>query len=139
MATYKDKEFQLNELDPYMNQVQAAEAMKGAGLQNIMGGVQAGSQMYLDQINYQKLLDANTPPPEKITDTGEIDMSDIEALEASAPPQTTGGFQQITTPNYQQIPIENPQMPYLNVYEGEAPPVTPVSYNRSLLQRLLGR
>ena len=69
MATYKDKEFQLNELDPYMNQVQAAEAMKGAGLQNIMGGVQAGSQMYLDQINYQKLLDANTPVEDTTEET----------------------------------------------------------------------
>jgi len=67
MATYRDKEFKTNELDPYMNQVAAAEAMKGAGLQNIMGGVSAGSNTYLDYIKYQQFLNANTPVTQDTT------------------------------------------------------------------------
>ena len=56
MADYKDKQFQVNEMQPYQNTMQAAEAMKGAGLQNIMGGVMAGSQMGLDYARYRDLL-----------------------------------------------------------------------------------
>lgn len=39
MAGYKEKEFELNKLLPYQEQVQAAQAMTGAGMQNIMGGL----------------------------------------------------------------------------------------------------
>lgn len=39
MAGYKDKAFQLNQLDPYNTKAAAARAMQGAGLQNIYGGL----------------------------------------------------------------------------------------------------
>lgn len=58
VADAKDKEWQLNELNPYMETMQAAEGMRGAGLQNIMGGVTAGAQMGLDYAKYMKLLNS---------------------------------------------------------------------------------
>lgn len=58
VADAKDKEWQLNELNPYMETMQAAEAMRGAGLQNIMGGAMAGTQMGLDYAKYMKLLNS---------------------------------------------------------------------------------
>ena len=62
MADYKDKQFNLNEMQPYQNTMQAAEAMKGAGLQNIMGGVQSGVQMGLDYNRYMQLLNSMKAP-----------------------------------------------------------------------------
>lgn len=39
MAGYKDKAFQLNQLDPYHDKAAAARALQGAGLQNINTGL----------------------------------------------------------------------------------------------------
>lgn len=65
MNQVKDFQWKTNELDPYLNTMQSAEAMKGAGMQNIMGGVQSGAQMGLDYMKYMKLLNSfgqpNTP------------------------------------------------------------------------------
>jgi hypothetical protein len=58
MADYKDKEWETNEMNPYLASMQSAEGMTGAGLQNIMGGVQAGGQMGLDYIKYMNLLNS---------------------------------------------------------------------------------
>lgn len=38
-AQFRDKEFELNEREPWMQEMAAASAMQGAGLQNIVGGV----------------------------------------------------------------------------------------------------
>jgi len=48
MAGYKEKEFQINKLLPYQEKAEAAAAMQGAGLQNIMGGLQ-GAQRAFEQ------------------------------------------------------------------------------------------
>lgn len=40
MATYQDKEWQLNEMQPFLDQAAMASAMGGAGMQNMMGGLQ---------------------------------------------------------------------------------------------------
>jgi len=68
MSDYKDKEFQMNQMQPYQDTMQAAEAMKGAGLQNIMGGAMAGTQMALDYDKYMQLLNSfgspKVPTPE---------------------------------------------------------------------------
>jgi hypothetical protein len=47
-AQYEDKAFALNELEPYMQEVNAAAALQGAGLQNIGGALNtlALSDMY---------------------------------------------------------------------------------------------
>jgi hypothetical protein len=56
VADYRDKEFNTNQMQPYLEQMQAAEAMKGAGFQNVMGGVSAGSQMGIDVIKFDKYM-----------------------------------------------------------------------------------
>lgn len=38
-ASYSDKEFELNQMAPYMQNMAASSAMRGAGMQNVMGGV----------------------------------------------------------------------------------------------------
>src|SRR3990167_990319 len=48
MAGYKEKEFQLNRLIPYQEKAEAAAAMQGAGIQNIMGGLR-GAQGAFEQ------------------------------------------------------------------------------------------
>ncbi len=39
LASFKEKEFQVNELDPFLQESLRLEALQGAGTQNIMGGV----------------------------------------------------------------------------------------------------
>lgn len=56
MANYRDKAFEINQMQPYLQQAQAAQGMQGAGLQNIMGGLQgignmASSQAYYNALN----------------------------------------------------------------------------------------
>ena len=42
MAGYKDKQWQINELDPYMRDMATKSALLGSGVQNIAGGVSGG-------------------------------------------------------------------------------------------------
>lgn len=58
VADYRDKEFEFNEANPYFETMRAAEAMKGAGLQNIMKGAKSGTQMGLDYKRYNDLLNS---------------------------------------------------------------------------------
>lgn len=46
MGGFRDKAYQLNELEPYMQKSQSAAAMKGAGMQNIYGALQSGINAY---------------------------------------------------------------------------------------------
>ena len=50
MAGYRDKEFQINEYDPYREDMDYARALQGSGLQNLMTGTeeynQAGNELY---------------------------------------------------------------------------------------------
>ena len=57
MAGYKDKAFQMNEMQPYQQDYAEAQGLIGAGMQNFMGGLQSGGQMLM--LNKQmKALDA---------------------------------------------------------------------------------
>jgi hypothetical protein len=58
MSEYKDKQFQMNEMQPFQDTMAAAEGMQGAGIQNIMGGVTSGSKMGLDYMKYMELLNS---------------------------------------------------------------------------------
>lgn len=44
MAEYKDKAFQINEMEPYVQDYNEAQSLIGSGMQNVMGGLQAGVQ-----------------------------------------------------------------------------------------------
>lgn len=62
MAGYKDKAFEVNQMQPYKQEYNQAQAMMGAGLQNAMGGLQQGaasfdkSQALNAQLDYYKSL-----------------------------------------------------------------------------------
>jgi len=56
VAGFKDKEFDYNQAQPYDQTMAAAEAMTGSGMQNIMGGVQSGSQMGLDAVMFNQYM-----------------------------------------------------------------------------------
>ena len=61
VAVYKDKVFQTNQMQPYLDMMQSVEAMKGAGLRNIMGAVKSGSAMALDYLKYKNFMDSMFP------------------------------------------------------------------------------
>lgn len=56
-AGYEDKKYQFNEYVPYMQSQAAASAMKGAGVQNIIGGITTGARDFLTATYMQKYLD----------------------------------------------------------------------------------
>lgn len=65
MAGFKDKEFELNKLLPFQQKAEAAQGLTGAGLQNIMGGLQSAQgtleNKYLaDQ--YKETATGGVPP-----------------------------------------------------------------------------
>lgn len=45
MAQYRDKAWQINEMDPYEQNYAEAQSMMGAGMQNVMGGLQSAGSM----------------------------------------------------------------------------------------------
>lgn len=69
MAQYKDKAFQVNQMEPYKQQFNQAQAMQGAGLQNMMGAAQAGASAYdssvanKNYLEYLKTVNQLPPPP----------------------------------------------------------------------------
>jgi len=53
MADYKERAFEMNEMSPYLEKRQQAQAMQGSGMQNIFGGINAGVNA-LSQISNAK-------------------------------------------------------------------------------------
>lgn len=70
VAGYRDKAFQTNQMQPYLDMMQGAEAMKGAGIQNIMGGVQAGAAMGIDYLKYKNFMDSMFPGQSSLPSVG---------------------------------------------------------------------
>lgn len=75
VASYEDKAFQTNQMQPYLDMMQGAQAMKGAGIQNIMGGVQAGSSMGIDYLKYKNFMDSMFPGEAPKTPLPSVDIS----------------------------------------------------------------
>ena len=75
MAGYQDKAFGLNKLNPYMENADAAQGLKGAGLQNMMGALDtgvdiAGQQEYLNSLKESGgLADQTYEDPNALTTT----------------------------------------------------------------------
>ena len=65
MAQYRDKAFQINEMDPYEQKYDEAQAMMGAGMQNIMGGLQTGASVGMTKMG---AVDDTTDPVDDATD-----------------------------------------------------------------------
>mgnify|MGYP003346077120 FL=1 len=60
MAGWKQQQFQANKMQPYMAQVTAAQAMQGAGLQNIWGGASSAAKNLSSAAMYSSLDTAKT-------------------------------------------------------------------------------
>ena len=58
MSEYKDKQFQMNEMQPFKDTMAAAEGLQGAGIFNMTEGVTSGSKMGLDYMKYMELLNS---------------------------------------------------------------------------------
>ena len=56
-ANYVDKQFELNQLNPFMEKAQAAQAMKGSGMQNIMGGIKGAVSSVVTASDNRQYLD----------------------------------------------------------------------------------
>jgi len=69
VAGFRDKAFDYNQAQPYDQTMAAAEGMTGAGMQNIMGGVQAGSQMGLDAAMFNQYMNSIGGPGDTNTDS----------------------------------------------------------------------
>tara|TARA_R100001440_G_scaffold18241_1_gene30717 strand:+ start:2188 stop:3081 length:894 start_codon:yes stop_codon:yes gene_type:complete len=54
MAQYEDKEFELNQMQPFQDRAAAASALQGAGLQNVMGAAQSFAKMEMSGYNQQQ-------------------------------------------------------------------------------------
>ena len=54
MAQYEDKEFELNQMQPFQDRAAAASALQGAGLQNVMGAAQTYAKMEMSGYNQQQ-------------------------------------------------------------------------------------
>ena len=59
MAGYRDKAFDINKQQPFIDQANAAAALKGAGIQNIAGGLKTGESAFA-QNDYAKALAGNS-------------------------------------------------------------------------------
>lgn len=55
MAGYRDKAFDLNKMQPFIQRAQEAQALQGAGLQNIMKGLQGAGNTLSAQAYYNAL------------------------------------------------------------------------------------
>jgi hypothetical protein len=72
MAGYKDKAFEVNEMQPFMAQMQAAQAMKGSGMQNVYGGLTAGIKGIENQRLMQDIM--GTGATSTPSESNEADM-----------------------------------------------------------------
>lgn len=80
MAGYRDKEFDVNQLTPYTQKAQAAQALIGAGIQNIGGAVQGAGTAVGQKLYADALKTPTTPVATTTTPTSAIT------------PGTTGGY-----------------------------------------------
>ncbi len=61
MATYKDKQFQLNKMEPYMNEARTKAALTQGGLLNISGAANSGVQSLMGAQLLQNLQQQQNP------------------------------------------------------------------------------
>ncbi len=55
MATYRDKAFDINQMQPFQQRAAEAQALQGAGLRNIMGGLQGAGNVMSSQMMYNAM------------------------------------------------------------------------------------
>lgn len=96
MAGWKQQQFMANKMAPYMATVTAANAMQGAGLQNVMGGAGSASKNIMAAGIYDSLNKPNTigaMPTAPTTDATQIGLG-----QDVSQPNLTQGLSSIPTP-----------------------------------------
>jgi len=69
LGGYEDKEFQLNEYDPFLAKAKAAESLTGAGMQNIQSGIEGVGTAGINYLGTNEIYDSNS--------ASSTDMNDI--------------------------------------------------------------
>lgn len=83
VASYKDREYDLNVLQPYMAKLGAAEAMKGAGLQNLGTVLGSASEMSQNKQLLNDIYGQNKQPVEQSTATDAVTDSILNTTGSS--------------------------------------------------------
>ena len=113
MATYQDKEWQLNEMQPFLDAAATASAMGGAGMQNMMGGLQGMGGAIGGAYANKALMDAAksvtgtmTPPatPNPFTAPTATDPVEVPKTMTSTNPATPNPFTAPTATDPVEVP-----------------------------------
>lgn len=74
MAGYKDKEWQINKFDPYQLKMDEAQALIGAGMQNIGGAISTGASIGMTALDnqYRSSTDTNSDVSGMGANTGDM-------------------------------------------------------------------
>lgn len=90
MADYKDQAFQFNQVNPYYEKLSEAQALQGAGMQNISQGFQAGNT------GGSGGIEKSSQQPQQNQQVQPVYQSQPKTYEMS--PYQTGGIYQYTAP-----------------------------------------
>lgn len=93
VATYKDKAWELNKLNPYMDKAASSSAMMGAGIQNAVGGLDGMASAYLSSMLPKVYENANAggasgAAPKKLAE----EMATMPMRQAGAIPTAINGI-----------------------------------------------
>lgn len=105
MAGYKDKDFELNKLLPFQQNAQAAQGLQGAGLQNIVGGLQSGQNTF-ENASLAKAYGSQNPPSTVPPISGANNTSGGSGVFGQAPQRTDLNNQ------YQVAKLSNPNLTF---------------------------
>jgi len=110
-AGYSDKQFQLNKLLPFQQTAAAAEALKGAGLQNIAGGMKSAGQA----IGNAKMAKSNESSSSSVAQGQGLSASNAQQTQGfgNAPQRTD------TLNQYQIAKLSNPNLSYLDFIKSQ--------------------
>lgn len=122
MAGYRDRAFDINEMQPFQDEARTKAALIGAGLRNTTGGVQGAAGMLQDYAGYDLMKDfygmgRETPAT--------VQQPDVEQPDGTEPSMGTNDFGL----NIDEIPAGMPQMqtvtPQTGTGQYTVPPPTP--------------
>jgi hypothetical protein len=71
-ANYEDKAFQLNQLEPFQQEMQAAQQFQAAGMQNIMGAAKGAYQLQSEGIDLFNPKSAEQVTPQETQKVGSL-------------------------------------------------------------------
>ena len=94
VAGFRDKAFDYNQAQPYQETMAAAEAMTGAGMQNIMGGVQSGSQMGIDAMQFNQYMNSIGGSGSTVPTTVASTTATVPTTPTFLPPNNMGIYNQ---------------------------------------------